>query len=206
MRRLALRLLTTTLAAAALVGCQTAPPAGLISPGPAYTGEAAVARLYVYVFADTRPEFMHPAFRKAFEQRLQAALDAAGVPSRQLWFMDTAQGQRLSDDRKASTMVGTILVEVGRTIQENARDDTAFGPTHRLTIFPTGTRVTGRMASMELKWDVLDARTGNYEWSVYARTPDIGQSMGEGAAVQAAQGAVDAVVREMRAKGVLKGG
>lgn len=142
-------------------------------------------------------------FRKTFEERLKAALDDAHVPSRQLWFMDTSRGDSLNKDRKNSTLGNVTFVSVGKSINDNAREDLAFGPTHRLIVFPTSTFTSGALASLELKWDVRDAKTGNYEWSVYARTPNLGPSMSADAAADAARTLVDAVVHEMRAKGVL---
>jgi hypothetical protein len=195
---------TAFLAGIALAACGTA-PSRVISPGPTYAGEVKVERLSVYVFVDTRPEYMHPEFRRAFEHAMSSALDSAGTPSRQTWFLDTTEGQRLQGDLKNHTLGNVTFVSVGKTIFENRTSDASFRPTHYLVAFPRDAYKSGNGAILDIKWDILDAKNGNVEWSVYTRTPVLSRQMKPEDAVEAARGLVETITKEMRARSVLRG-
>lgn len=185
-----------------LAGC-AAPSSRVVSPGPMYSGAAQVDRVSVYVFIDTRPEYVHPEFRKVFEQALSSAFDAAATPSQQTWFMDTDEGRRLQADVKSHTLGNVTFVSVGKTIFENRASDARFRPTHYLVAFPRDAYKSGDGAILDIKWDILDATNGNVEWSVFTRTPVLSGEMRAEDAAQAARGLVETITKEMQARAVL---
>lgn len=185
-----------------LAACGSA-PSRIVSPGPPYAGEKAVQRLSVYVFLDVRPEYLPPEFRRSFEEALAAALQQAGVASRQVWFLDTREGQRLQADWKGSTMGPVTTVAIGRTLQESRAADAAFGPSHYLVVFPRDSYKAGDGVILDVKWDVIDTRNGNVEWSVYTRTPVLSRQMKVQDAEAAARGLVETITAEMKARSVI---
>lgn len=192
--------LTTSLLLAA---CGTT-ASRVVSPGPMYAGAAAVERVSVYVFIDIRPEYIHPVFRKTFEENLSTTLSASGIPSRQVWSLDTAVGQRLQDNWKNSTMGSVTSVSVSKTLQENRVADAAFRPTHYVLAFPRDAYKSADGAILDIKWDVIDAGNGNVEWSVYTRTPVLSRQMSDGEALAAARGLIDTITKELQARNVIR--
>ena len=190
-------------ASLALTACGTA-PSRIVSPGPNYAGATQVERLSVYVFIDVKPEYVHPEFRRTFEETLSAAFLKAGVPSRQVWSLDTTEGQRLQGDWKNSTMGPVTSVSVGKTILENRAADAAFRPSHHLLAFPSNAYKSGEGAILDIKWDIIDSRNGNVEWSVYTRTPALSRQMKSEDAAEAARGLVETITKEMQARSVLR--
>ncbi len=194
--------LLTLLVTAVLSGCVTT--SKVISPGPLYSGIEPVRRLSIYVFLDVRPEYVHPAFRKTVEEGLAATFTNASVPSQQLWSLDTIEGERSQRDTKSRSMGAVTLVSVGKMMQENQAAEQNFAPSHRLVVFPENFRKTGSGATLDVKWDILNARTGSWEWSVFTRTPVLSRNMKEDDAIFAARGLVDAISTEMRARSVIR--
>lgn len=169
-----------------------------------YTGAMPIERLSVYVFIDVRPEYVHPSFRKTFEVTLSDVLAEAGIPSRQVWSLETREGQRLQANWKDSTMGPVTTVSVGRTLQENRTADAVFGPSHMLVAFPKDTYKSGEGAVLDIKWDIIDAGNGNVEWSVYTRTSVLSRRMKDEEAVDAARGLIDVIAKEMQARSVIR--
>jgi hypothetical protein len=168
-----------------------------------YAGGRPVTRLYAYVYLDLRADFVPEAFRRATSNRLAGALDKNSFASEQLWFSDTAQAAQMRADPKRYAIGGTTMVSIGKTVEENARRNSAFAPTHYLIAFPQQTLRSGKGASMEVKWDVIDSRNGYVEWTVYSKTPVLSASMDEAAADAAAAALVESLIEEMRAKNVI---
>ena len=183
-------------------GCAT--PSRVVSPGPTYAGASSVERLMIYVFIDARPEYIHPAFRRTVEENLAGAFGKASVPSQQRWFLDTSEGQRLRQDLKNRTLGNTTFVSIGRTIHENLDAESSFKPSHRLVVFPKDTYKSGSGAILDIKWDIVDASSGNVEWSVYTRTPVLSKDMKDDEAAAAARGLADTIIEEMKARSVLR--
>jgi len=162
-----------------------------------------VARVYVYIFMDMRPEYMPDAFRRVASAKLAEALHSSGIPNEQLWFSDTAEGKMLQADIKSHTLTNTTFVSVGATIRENFQRDRAFAPTHRLIVFPHETMKAANGAVFNVKWDVIDTSTGNFEWSVYTQTPALSRSMDPAQAEAAAASFVAAIIQEMQERNVI---
>jgi hypothetical protein len=212
--RLFIRTVAAVIAAAIAVatsGCATAASGGssgaatakVLSPGPTYAGGRPVARLYAYIYLDMRTDFVPEAFRRAANNKLADAFHKSGVANEQLWFSDTAQAAQMRADPKRHAMGDMTMVSIGKTVEENAQRNSAFAPTHYLIAFPQHTWRSGKSASMEVKWDVIDSRNGYVEWSVYTKTPLLSASMDTASAEAAATALVDAIVDEMRAKNVI---
>ena len=201
-RRRAFSLLGASLLLA-VAGCAGTPSTRVLSHGPVYYGERPVARVYVYFFIDMRPEYMPEAFRRVAGAKLAEALTSSGIPNEQLWFSDTGEGSVLESDFKNHTLTNTTFVSVGATINENAERDHALAPTHRLIVFPREALTTGAGALFNVKWDVIDASSGNFEWSVYTQTPVLSRNMDPAQAEAAAAGFVEAIIQEMRERKVI---
>jgi hypothetical protein len=109
----------------------------------------------------------------------------------------------LQADVKNNTLGNTTFVSVGKTIQENRQADAAFRPSHLLIAFPRDTYKSGDGAIFDIKWDIIDARNGNVEWSVFTRTPVVSQHMKSEDAANAARSLARTIVSELRARAVI---
>lgn len=179
----------------------------VLSPAPTYTGATPVTRLYLYVFLDARPEYMHPVFRRIFEKQLTETFAQASVATRQLWLMDTLAGELLSLDVKANTIGKALSIPVGRAIRDNRRSEISFNATHRLVVFPRNTYKENWPNSgvkFDIKWDIIDTTTGYYEWSVYTKSPALSKTMSDSDAEAAARDLIKSIATEMRARSVIQ--
>lgn len=184
-----------------MAGC--AAIARVLSHGPTYYGDHPIAKLYVYFFIDMRPEYMPEAFQRVASAKLAEALRSSGIPNEQLWFSETAEGKILQSNIKSHTLADTTFVSVGATIRENAENDRALTPSHRLIVFPRETLRASSGAVFNVKRDVIDTTTGNVEWSVFTQTPALSRTMDPAQAEAAAIGFVDTIIKEMRERNVI---
>ncbi len=201
--------------ALALAGCAGSPPSAvpaaapstsrILSSGPAYAGEHPVARLYIYFFIDARPDSSSSAFRRAAGSRLADALRQSGIPSEQLWFGETSYGKSVQANLKNHTYASSTFVVPRRTIWENLGREIAFGTTHRLIVYPHETLKAAQGTVLNVKWDVIDAASDNYEWSVYSQTTALSSTASPAHAEAAADRFVAAIMQELRARGVVPG-
>src|SRR6202008_1189363 len=105
------------------------------SPGPAYTGDRPVARLYIYFLIDLRPESMTDTFREVAGEKLAEALKNRGIPSKQLWASETPYGRAFQADIKNRTYSSLTIASAGELILGNRSREQAFAPSHRLVVF-----------------------------------------------------------------------
>lgn len=202
-RQALLRTLFSIGVASCLTACLATTASRVMSPAPIYYGDHPVARVYVYHFIDMRPEHIPEAFKLGVTRHLSQALDQSAIPHDQLWFGDTAQGEILRSDMKSRTHYNATSVPVGATIRDNAERDIALAPTHRLIAFPHETLRQGDGVVLNVKWDLIDAQTGNLEWSVYTQTPNLRGSMPAEDAEAMAKGYAAAIIDELRLRKVI---
>jgi len=175
----------------------------MLSSGPPYRGERPVSRLYVYFFIDARPGILSDNFRQLAGAKLAAALQESGIPSEQLWFADTAYGKAVRKDLKSYIAHMSTFLSLDRTIGSNIVRETAFRPSHRLIVYPHETLQEEEGVVLNVKWDVIDAHTANYEWSVYSETTALSGTASPEQDETAAEAFVQAIMRELRARGVV---
>lgn len=186
-----------------LTGCLATTASRVMSPAPLYYGDRPVSRVYVYHFIDMRSEHIAEAFKIGVTQHLSQAFSQSAIPHDQLWFGDTLQGEILRSDMKSRTHYNATSVPVGATIRDNAERDMALAPTHRLIAFPHETMRHGDGVVLNVKWDLIDAQSGNLEWSVYTQTPTLHGSMPAAEAETLAKGYATAVIDELRLRKVI---
>ncbi len=177
-----------------------------------YTGERLVRSIYIYSFLDLREQEVGSKFLREFKRELAAQLDGVGVKNRQLWFNDSPARAEFSkvDAPMGTTFSGqdsttrTVIkdVPIGQVVQLNSEEERTFNATHRLIVFPENTTVGG-VTGYQLRWDIIDARTGKLEWTTRSTTQNGNWWSNDEAPVERARVLVEGLISELRKNSVL---
>jgi len=163
-------------------------------------GDVHVTRLYVYSFLEVRKVPLGASLLQHAEPILQQELEAVGIPVQQLWYRDVPVRSIATALRPAG------FVPVARTIEDNRAAETAFGPSHRLVVVPTATTFVGTAAgtSVEIRWDLVDAKTGKRIWASQSEVVNTKLFSREDNADERARMLVRGFVEQLRNAGIIR--
>lgn len=178
-----------------------------------YTGERQVRSIYVYSFMDLREKEIGPKLMLHFRQQLTTQLKEIGIESRQLWFNDSPIRADFSIVKTpaGTTQEGGSLVTrnvikavpIAQMVEANRSSESEFAPTHRMLIFPEDVFSGNARTGYQLRWDIVDARTGKLEWTTRSSTSNFNWWTSDEAPAQRARVLAEGIITQMRGNGVL---
>jgi hypothetical protein len=154
--------------------------------------------VYVYSFLAVREPELGRRFIDDSERLLQQALERANVLVQQKW-----PGRMSQAPVKAAFTTDTRHVPVTETITANREQEQAFGAAYRLVIVPQAYQRDGYVLSLEIRCDLVDAKTNRAVWILHGRTAYMINSKADDAADERAQQFVNALIGEMKKAGML---
>jgi hypothetical protein len=132
------------------------PPAPPMPSAPASLRDSFV---YIYNFLDVRTEQYGDKVLAEFDQQLIRALDLVHSGSKVLRYRNSPAMQ------SSGSKFGSTMIPVGDTVYANLADETAVGAKYRLIVFPTAYTLSGAWRFYEVRWTLMDVRTGRKVWS-----------------------------------------
>ena len=185
-----------------LSGCATT---SFRKPPPPYSGANAFQKVYVYSFVDIREKEIGPNFMLELERQFGDALTENGVANEQLWFMKSPSAAEYSLQQTSTGFrQGTTRVPVIEVIAANQKAESAFGPSHRMIIFPASVTTMDGGPSYDFRWDIIDVKSGHMDWTATSSTSVTNWAKVDEDPVGRARLMVKGIVDEMKKAGVLK--
>ena len=154
-------------------------------------------KLYIYSFLDARTGELGPNLLNEFDRQLTQQLAKSGITSKVLRFRDSEPGKQYS-----FTSAG-MQIPVRETIQQNLANERDMGNDYRLIIFPSLLSVQGAWRHYDVRWDLLDARTGKAVWSTQSRGKHMNAWKADEDPETRAKTIVDGIVGEMQKSNLL---
>ncbi len=149
-------------------------------------------RLQVYSFLDLRDAEFGPNMLAEFDKQFAAALAASSVTVSTLRFKNSQPG------RYFATTSGGVSVPVRDTIESNASEERAFGASYRLIIFPSKMTLSGAWKFYDVRWDLVDTRTGRIVWTTTSQGKHINAWKNDEDPAARAKTIVDGIVGELK--------
>lgn len=154
--------------------------------------------IQIYSFLDFREDLLGKSFIAETGSLLAQALEKRGVRSAQLRFADSPlRTETVVDWTQEGRGRSSARVLVGEVIAANKRDEDAFAPTHRLIVFPIQVTRIQANSRFDVRWILVDARTGNSVWSTTSFTNRMNWVSGNDFAASRANEFVEGLIAEM---------
>jgi hypothetical protein len=170
-----------------------------------FAGKAPPTSLYVYSFLDLREGTMGPRFLGEVRDQLGKALESRGVRQKQLWFNESPlRTEYALEAKRAGSGASSMRVPVGEVIAATRDEEEAFGASHRLVIFPVEVTQSNTFSGFQVRWDVIDAKTNERNWSTTSYTQHTKWFLGDENPQDRARSFVEAALTEMEKAGVFK--
>lgn len=184
-----------------LSGCATT---SFRKPPSPYSGANAFEKVYVYSFVDIREKEIGANFMVELERTFGDALTKHGVTIEQLWFMKSPYASEYSlQQTSTGFQKGTTRVPVVEVITANQKAESAFGPSHRMIIFPASFTAIDGGPAYDFRWDIYDVKSGNLDWTATSTTSVTNWAKADENPVERAQMMVKGIIDEMKKAGVL---
>lgn len=116
--------------------------------------------VYIYSFLDLREGMFGPSMLAATNRQLVDKLAAVGVKAKVLPFKQSEQGRYFPVTRASAE------IPVEKVIAANAAEEAALGARYRLIIFPQATENQGTWFVYDVRWELVDIKTGRNVWVV----------------------------------------
>ena len=116
--------------------------------------------VYIYNFLDVREAEYGDKVLAQFDRQLIEALGKSHAGARVLRFRDSPVMRQ-----SGQTYTGVTNVPVAETIIANLADERAMGARYRLIVFPSSYSLAGAWRFYEVRWMLMDIRTGRRVWS-----------------------------------------
>ena len=155
------------------------------------------SKLFIYSFLDVRTGELGPSLLDEFDRQLTQQLSKSGVTVAILRFKDSEPGKQYS-----FTSSG-MQIPVRDTIVQNASNERAMGSDFRLIIFPSQMTVSGAWRFYNVRWDLVETRTGKLVWSTSSRGKHMNAWKNDEDPETRAKTIVDGIVEEMRKSNLL---
>ena len=117
-------------------------------------------KVYVYSFLDLREGMFGATMLAAVNQQITDKLAAAGVKAKVLSFKATDTGRYFPVTQASAD------IPVDKVIAANSHDEADFGARYRLIVFPLATETQGAWVIYDLRWELVDVRSGQDVWIV----------------------------------------
>lgn len=154
-------------------------------------------KLYIYSFLDVRTGELGPNLLNEFDRQLAQQLAKSGITTKVLRFKDSEPGKQYS-----FTSTG-MQIPVRETIVQNAANEREMGADYRLIIFPSHLTVAGAWRHYDVRWDLLNARTGKVVWSTQSKGKHMNAWKQDEDPETRAKTIVDGIVGEMQKSNLL---
>ena len=181
--------------AATLVGCATNEFKTIASPtnGPSIRG----SKIYAYSFLDLRDAELGPTMLSQIDLQLIQSLANASVSVKVLRFKDSDIG------RSYATTNSGMSVPVRQTIESNSQEEKAYGAAYRLVIFPSKMTLSGAWKFYDIRWDLIDVKSGNRVWSSSSQGKHLTMWKNDEEPEARAKVIVDGVIAEFKKSGLI---
>lgn len=181
--------------AATLVGCATNEFKTVASPtnGPSIRS----SKVYAYSFLDLRDSELGSTMLSQIDSQLTQSLASASVSLKVLRFKDSDIG------RSYATTNSGMSVPVRQTIESNISEEKAYGAEYRLVIFPSKITLSGAWKFYDIRWDLIDVKTGNRVWSSSSQGKHLTMWKNDEDPEGRAKVIVDGVIAEFKKSGLI---
>lgn len=153
--------------------------------------------VYIYSFLDIREAELGPNLLAEFDKQFIEELQKAEITAVILRFKESEAGRYY-----ALTNTG-LQVPVNETISKNEHHEKASGAAYRLIVFPSKMTVSGGWKYYDIRWDLIDVKTGKVVWSAVSRGKHTNAWRPDENPVERAKTIVDGAIFEMRKSNLL---
>jgi hypothetical protein len=155
------------------------------------------SKIIAYSFLDVRDAEFGPSMLNEFDRQLADELLKSGITLSILRFKDSALGQQYSFTNSG------MQIPVRDTIVANLANERSMGADYRLIIFPSQMTLRGAWKFYDVRWDLLDVRTGKRVWSTTSRGRHLTAWKSDELPEARAKTMVDGIVEELRKSNLL---
>lgn len=155
------------------------------------------AKVYAYSFLDLRDAELGSSMLAQVDAQLTQSLADANVSVKVLRFKDSEPG------RSFATTSGGMSVPVRQTVESNLPEEKAQGTDYRLIVFPSKITISGAWKFYDIRWDLIDAKTGRAVWSSASQGKHLTMWNNDEDPEKRAKVIVDGVVSEFKKSGLI---
>lgn len=155
------------------------------------------SKVYAYSFLDLRDAELGADMLSQIDAQLTQSLASANVAMKVLRFKDSEPG------RSFATTSGGMSVPVRQTIDSNLSEEKAQGTDYRLVVFPSKITLSGAWKFYDIRWDLIDVRTGRAVWSSASQGKHLTMWKNDEDPEARAKVIVDGVVAEFKKSGLI---
>ncbi|MBB6342983.1 hypothetical protein HNP49_003171 [Pseudomonas fluvialis] len=148
--------------------------------------------LYVYSFLDVRESFFGPNLLLEFSKQLSSNLNNLGVSTKISSFKETEVGKYY-----INTNADTVI-PAQQAIAKNESIEKLYDTENRLIIFPSKMTINQAVISYEIRWELVDAKTGKIIWSTMSEGLHMNAWVPDEDPQPRAKKIVDAIITEMQ--------
>lgn len=150
------------------------------------------SKLYVYSFLDIRDQQFGPNLLTQFDTQFVRELANSNVTAKVLRFKESETG------RYSTISNSQMTVPILETIKSNMENERSLGANFRLILFPSAMTLSGAWTLYDIRWDLVDTRTGKLVWTTMSHGKHINAWKHDEEPEARAKTIVDGIITEFK--------